>query len=69
MTDNAILETKLVGEVSGDFYVPDYQRGYRWDVEQVDMLLNDIWENGDNNYSLQPVVVKKLRLVFNSMFH
>ena len=22
------LETKLVGEIKGDFYVPSYQRGY-----------------------------------------
>jgi uncharacterized protein with ParB-like and HNH nuclease domain len=60
MADNAILDTKLVGEVKGDFYIPDYQRGYRWEREQVEMLLNDIWENGDKNYCLQPVVVKKL---------
>lgn len=24
------LETKLVGGIKGNFYVPDYQRGFRW---------------------------------------
>jgi uncharacterized protein with ParB-like and HNH nuclease domain len=24
------LETKLVGDIKGSFYVPNYQRGYRW---------------------------------------
>jgi uncharacterized protein with ParB-like and HNH nuclease domain len=27
-----------------DFYVPYYQRGYRWDSNQVNDLLNDIWD-------------------------
>ena len=57
---NAILEPKLVGNVIGEFSVPAYQRGYRWGSEQIKMLLNDIWENGDSNYCLQPIVVKEL---------
>jgi len=60
ITDEAVLEPKLVGDVAGEFYVPSYQRGYRWRTEQIKMLLNDIWENGDLNYCLQPIVVKKL---------
>lgn len=60
IADKAILQPKLVGEVIGDFYVPAYQRGYRWGKENITMLLNDIWENGDKNYCLQPVVLKKL---------
>lgn len=28
-----VLEPKLVGDISGNFFVPDYQRGYRWDKE------------------------------------
>lgn len=58
-TDKAVLEPKLVGDVAGEFFVPAYQRGYRWGKEQIKMLLNDIWENGDLNYCLQPIVVKK----------
>lgn len=49
---------KDVGKIRGIFFVPDYQRGYRWDTEDVQRLLDDIWKNGQNLYSLQPVVVK-----------
>lgn len=52
------LEPKLVGDISGNFFIPSYQRGYRWDKEQVEKLLDDILENGNNNYCLQPIVVK-----------
>lgn len=52
MDDNAILEPKLVGNIEGNFIIPEYQRGYRWEREHITMLLNDIWENGDANYYL-----------------
>lgn len=60
MIEEAVLEPKLVNKIKGNFFIPAYQRGYRWEKEHVQMLLNDVWENGDNNYSLQPVVVKKI---------
>ena len=53
------LEEKLVGLIEGEFYVPSYQRGYRWDETQVRALLNDVYENKDNPYCLQPIVVRK----------
>lgn len=57
---NTKLETKLVGNISGDFFIADYQRGYRW-KEEVEMLLNDISEVEEgNNYCLQPIVVKNI---------
>lgn len=57
---NINLEPKLVGSIEGEFYVPAYQRGYRW-KEEVKMLLNDIYEIGEGkNYSLQPIVVRKI---------
>lgn len=60
MEDNKIqLEEKFVGEIAGNFYIPSYQRGYRWDETQVKDLLNDIYENGDHPYCLQPIVVRK----------
>lgn len=46
-----------------NFYIPSYQRGYRWTEQQVLDLLNDILEFRNKNsgfYCLQPVVVKKL---------
>ena len=36
---------KIVGDIQGEFYIPSYQRGYRWDESQVCALLNDIYEN------------------------
>jgi hypothetical protein len=47
------------------FYIPAYQRGYRWTDVQVNALLNDIWEFNKNNidpekfYCLQPIVIKE----------
>lgn len=58
--NNINLEPKLVGSIEGEFYVPAYQRGYRW-KEEVKMLLKDIHEIGEGkNYSLQPIVVKRI---------
>jgi hypothetical protein len=48
-----------VGDITGRFYVPAYQRGYRWGEVEVTQLLDDIWESRDKAYYLQPVVVKK----------
>jgi len=53
------LDTKLVGAIEGEFYVPSYQRGYRWSEVEVRRLLDDIYANGPNSYCLQPVVVKR----------
>ena len=58
------LEPKLVGDISGNFFIPSYQRGYRWDKEQIEKLLDDILENGSNNYCLQPIVVKNNNSVY-----
>lgn len=55
-----ILETKLVGDIEGKFFIPSYQRGYRWGKKEVELMLNDIISNKDNPYSLQPIVVRKL---------
>jgi hypothetical protein len=45
------------------FYIPSYQRGYRWNKKQVEDLLKDIGDFAENAqkgdfYCLQPVVVK-----------
>ena len=47
------------------FYVPAYQRGYRWNEEQVKDLLEDLYSfaSGKNEkqfYCLQPIIVKKI---------
>lgn len=59
MGNNIILETKFVADIRGSFYIPSYQRGYRWSETEVVRLLDDIYQNGKKNYCLQPVVVRK----------
>lgn len=44
--------------IEGKFFIPSYQRGYRWDKRDVMRLLDDIWESRGAPYSLQPIVVK-----------
>jgi hypothetical protein len=53
------LETKLVGLVQGKFYIPSFQRGYRWGQDEVARLLDDVNSNGTKNYCLQPVVLRR----------
>lgn len=63
MSENKI-ELKSVSELLGmKFFIPSYQRGYRWTDLQIENLLNDILEfrkgvDGDF-YCLQPLVVKE----------
>lgn len=55
------FETKGVLEIKGNFFVPNYQRGYRWGENEVKQLLGDIYENGLKSYYLQPIVVKPIK--------
>ena len=63
MAENKI-ELKSVSELlEMKFFIPSYQRGYRWTDLQIENLLNDILEfskgvDGDF-YCLQPLVVKE----------
>ena len=57
--DYAQLAPRSVGDIAGNFVVPDYQRGFRWGEDEVRRLLDDIWTNAGGTYYLQPVVVKR----------
>lgn len=63
--DNEIKISSITELLGKNFYIPDYQRGYRWTTQNVLQLLDDLWEyrNNKNNansfYCLQPVVVRK----------
>lgn len=69
MVENKI-ELKSVSELLGmKFFIPSYQRGYRWTEQQVKDLLNDVNDfhpetvkdtNEETWYCLQPLVVKKM---------
>ncbi|GAB2961398.1 DUF262 domain-containing protein [Hymenobacter coalescens] len=60
------VRLSAIGELLGkDFFIPAYQRGYRWDKQQVVDLLNDIASFAEKPnkkqgefYCLQPVVVR-----------
>lgn len=52
------LYHKRIGEIYGNFFIPRYQRGYRWADTDVTRLLDDVWASLGNEYNLQPVVVK-----------
>lgn len=63
------LEVKSINDLQNyEFFIPAYQRGYRWSIKQVEDLLNDIdefrpkqLENSPDEstwYCLQPIVIK-----------
>lgn len=61
------ITLKTVNELleSASFFIPSYQRGYRWDKQQVLNLLDDIYDfmvnagtGSSEFYCLQPVVVR-----------
>lgn len=60
------LSLKPINDLLGEsFYIPAYQRGYRWTDRQVKDLLDDVYEfcnkevSKNEFYCLQPVVIKK----------
>lgn len=63
MTDTASIATKTIGELKNlNFFVPAYQRGYRWTKDEVEAFLDDITEfstEGGKRYCIQPLIVKK----------
>ena len=59
------LEEKIISEITGEFTIEAYQRGYRWGKDEVEHLLEDINEIPDGQkYCLQPVVVKNVNGVY-----
>jgi uncharacterized protein with ParB-like and HNH nuclease domain len=57
------INTKTIGKLKDHhFFVPSYQRGYRWTEYEVEALLDDVNEfltEGDKQYCIQPLIVKK----------
>ena len=63
------MPLKTVRELLGkSYYIPNYQRGYRWGKDEVIKLLDDIWDFANNMdkkdesefYCLQPLIVRPL---------
>ena len=64
-TESNQIQLKTITELLGlNFFIPDYQRGYRWTKQNVTQLLEDVWEYAQKGqdytfYCLQPIVVRK----------
>lgn len=61
-----IMERRAIPDLLDQkYYIPEYQRGYRWEDKQVKELLEDLYTffSGDTKgqfYCLQPIVVKEI---------
>lgn len=68
MAINNIMQRKAIPELlNKKYYIPEYQRGYRWEDKQVLNLLDDLdtFFSGDAKgqfYCLQPIVVKEVTI-------
>ena len=66
---NGTITLKAINDILGKcFFIPDYQRGYRWGRQQVEDLLNDLLEfseevsesqDTERIYCLQPLVIRQ----------
>ncbi|MFN8296709.1 MAG: DUF262 domain-containing protein [Chitinophagales bacterium] len=61
------LELLSIPDLMGkNFFIPDYQRGYRWEEIHIYQLLSDIWDFSNKSsgefYCLQPIVVKECNI-------
>lgn len=70
MNENELVLKSINQLMEYSFFIPSYQRGFRWTEKQVEELLEDIWafainppkqEEGKMRpfYCLQPIVVKQ----------
>lgn len=65
MEENILVLKSINQLFEYSFFIPSYQRGYRWSDTQVTQLLEDIWQFSQKEgkskgefYCLQPIVVK-----------
>jgi uncharacterized protein with ParB-like and HNH nuclease domain len=59
-----IPEAKIIAKIFGDadsyYQIPDYQRPYSWEDEQIEQLWDDLYsamESGDERYFLGPMIL------------
>ncbi|MGN1317372.1 MAG: DUF262 domain-containing protein, partial [Lachnospirales bacterium] len=60
--ENDFKPLKVMELKDKNFFIPDYQRGYRWTKNEVKTLLDDIYKFKGNDsflYCLQPLIVKE----------
>jgi len=63
LEENMSIEPKTIGQLKDyHFFVPSYQRGYRWTENEAVALLDDVSEfptEGGKRYCIQPLIVKR----------
>lgn len=64
ITENILDRLAIPDLMEKNFFIPDYQRGYRWEEQQIFQLLSDLYQffkkpNSGAFYCLQPIIVKK----------
>ena len=64
-TDNKMERRAIPDLLNQRYFIPAYQRGYRWEEKQVLDLLGDLYSYFDDKttgqfYCLQPIVVKQI---------
>ncbi len=62
--ENTSSTTPLIDLFGKRFNIPHYQRGYRWEEQEITELLDDLWSfhkssNKGEFYCLQPIVFKE----------
>ncbi|WP_394897799.1 DUF262 domain-containing protein [Clostridium butyricum] len=55
------LYYKTIKELNNyHFIVPNYQRGYRWNKIQIEQFIDDIYEEKNTEYYIQPLIVSEI---------
>lgn len=61
------VDIRDIGAITGRYYIPSYQRGYRWTAENVTCLLDDLCEfchskdGAVQKYCIQPVTFQEYK--------
>lgn len=59
MENNFNIIKKIYELKDYNFIIPSYQRGYRWGTSEAIKLLDDIIQNKEKSYFIQPIVYRK----------
>lgn len=67
--EGKLNKTRHIGELKENYFIPDYQRGYKWTEADVELLWNDLLsfidrcekEKKDEEYCLQPLIIKHIK--------
>ena len=74
MSENKIELKSIAQFLNLNFFIPSYQRGYRWTTQQVKDLLEDIYDFSKQEhqegefYCVQPLVVRKMKKDKKNLF-